>query len=198
MTRNELVSEITSKLREAERVGTHDAFGFGREWRSGDTTSFGDGLAVMADEADFLLGSKRFDADARSWLGNMLGANPWGVSLIIGAGDTLDRLPAAAAGEPARLAYGRSARALGCSRGRPHRCGRGGRLSTMRACPPQGGDRYARFNGNDGRFVGSKRAVYKDNVQSYTTTEPAIDLTATSFLAFAWRQAGGPAPLGGP
>jgi hypothetical protein len=32
-------------------------------------------------------------------------------------------------------------------------------------------------------------------VQSYTTTEPAIDLTATSFLMFAWRQAGAPTPI---
>jgi hypothetical protein len=29
-------------------------------------------------------------------------------------------------------------------------------------------------------------------VQSYSTDEPAIDLTATSFLMYAWRIAGGP------
>jgi hypothetical protein len=32
----------------------------------------------MADEADFLLGAKTYDGDARRWIGNMLGANPWG------------------------------------------------------------------------------------------------------------------------
>ena len=32
-----------------------------------------------------------------------------------------------------------------------------------------------------------KAAVYEDNVQSYSTTEPAIDLTATSFLMWSWR-----------
>jgi hypothetical protein len=35
-------------------------------------------------------------------------------------------------------------------------------------------------------------AVYKDNVQSYSTDEPAIDLTATSFFMYAWRIAGAP------
>lgn len=196
ITHKQLVTAITSKLRAAERTGAHDAFGFGRDWRSGDTTSFGNGLVVMADDADFLLGSKRFDADARSWLGNMLGANPWGVSLIIGAGDTWTDCPQQ---QPANL--------LGSRNGGPHElwgaavegptsAAAVGGYPTMRACPPQGGDRYARFNGNDGRFARSKRAVYKDNVQSYTTTEPAIDLTATSFLAFSWRQAGKPAPLG--
>ena len=42
-------------------------------------------------------------------------------------------------------------------------------------------DRFAAFNGT---------ALFKDDVQSYPTVEPAIDLTATSPLAFA-RQASG-------
>jgi hypothetical protein len=51
----------------------------------------------------------------------------------------------------------------------------------MRACPAGGGDRFARFN---------SAAVYRDNVESYSTVEPAIDLTATSPLAFAFVAAG--------
>jgi hypothetical protein len=34
--------------------------------------------------------------------------------------------------------------------------------------------------------------VYRDEQQSYSTVEPAIDLTAPSFLMFAWRIAGAP------
>jgi endoglucanase len=52
----------------------------------------------------------------------------------------------------------------------------------MRACPANGVDAYAAFNG--------KTAQFKDNVQSYSNTEPAIDLTATSPLAFARQIAG--------
>jgi endoglucanase len=195
ITRKELVTAITTQLRAAQMAGSHDAFGFGRDWQSGDTTSLGDGLAVMASEADYLLNSKRYDADGRTWLGNMLGANPWGVSLIIGAGDTWTDCPQQ---QPANL--------LGSLTGGPHelwgaavegptQAAAVGSYSTMRPCPPRGGDVYAQFNGNDGTFSKAKQAVYKDNVQSYTTTEPAIDLTATSFLAFSWRQAGQPAPL---
>jgi hypothetical protein len=33
--------------------------------------------------------------------------------------------------------------------------------------------------------------VYKDDVQSYSTDEPAIDLTAASPLAFAWLASSG-------
>jgi endoglucanase len=59
-----------------------------------------------------------------------------------------------------------------------------GTLSNMVACPPNGSDTFAQFNGSG--------AVYKDNVQSYSTVEPAIDLTASSFLAFSWQIAGAP------
>jgi hypothetical protein len=34
-------------------------------------------------------------------------------------------------------------------------------------------------------------AVFRDNVQSYSAVESAIDLTVFSALAFAWLQAGG-------
>jgi hypothetical protein len=39
---------------------------------------------------------------------------------------------------------------------------------------------YAAFDG--------QKAVFADNVQSYSTVEPAIDLTALTPLAFAWQQ----------
>jgi hypothetical protein len=56
----------------------------------------------------------------------------------------------------------------------------------MRACPSRRTNAFARFD---------NRAIYRDNVQSYTNTEPAIDLTASSLLAFSW-QSGRPAALG--
>lgn len=59
----------------------------------------------------------------------------------------------------------------------------------MKLCPGTGVDTFKKFNGNDGAFNPAQRAVYKDNVQSYSTTEPAIDLTATSFLMWSWRLA---------
>ncbi len=51
--------------------------------------------------------------------------------------------------------------------------------SGMVTCPPNGVDQYAQFNGGS--------ALFQDNVQSWSTDEPAIDLTATSPLAFAWQ-----------
>jgi hypothetical protein len=58
-----------------------------------------------------------------------------------------------------------------------------GTLTGMVSCPPSGVDVFSQFN---------SKAVYKDFVQSYSTVEPAIDLTASSPLAFAWQIAGAP------
>ena len=55
-------------------------------------------------------------------------------------------------------------------------------VSGMILCPANGVDRFGVFNGNDGAYNPSEVAVYQETVQSYAITEPAIDLTATSFL----------------
>ena len=62
----------------------------------------------------------------------------------------------------------------------------GGSLTGMRPCPLDGVDTFAPFNG--------KTARYRDNVESFSTVEPAIDLTASSPLAFAWQIHGTPPP----
>jgi endoglucanase len=142
----------------------------------------------MAGELDALRRDRRYDRDARGWLGNMLGANPWGVSLIIGAGSRWTQCPQQ---QPANLLGSRTGGApelWGAAVEGPASAAASGGYDTMKRCPPRGGDAFARFNGNDGAFRAARRAVYRDNVESYSTTEPAIDLTATSLLAFAWRQ----------
>jgi hypothetical protein len=63
----------------------------------------------------------------------------------------------------------------------------------MILCPANGVDTFKQFNGNDGPFDASQKAVYRDNMQSFTTTEPGIDLTSTSFLMWSWRLAHHPA-----
>jgi endoglucanase len=64
-----------------------------------------------------------------------------------------------------------------------------GVLDGLILCPANGVDTFRKFNGNAGAFARSQVAVYRDNVQSFSTTEPGIDLTATSFLMWSWRLA---------
>jgi hypothetical protein len=49
-----------------------------------------------------------------------------------------------------------------------------GVLSGMILCPANGVDTFRIFNGSSGAFKASQVAVYRDNIQSYSTTEPAL------------------------
>jgi endoglucanase len=172
-------------LQNATTQGASDPFGFGFPWAAYDTTTHGAGLAVMAREYSLLTQSGTFDDLSRRWAGNILGANAWGSSFIVGDGDvfpdcmqhqvaniigSLDGTPPILAGA---LVEG------------PNTFAATGFLDGMRKCPAGGGDVFKKFNANG--------AVYKDDQRSYSTVEPAIDLTATSFLMFSWRIAGAPA-----
>jgi len=68
-----------------------------------------------------------------------------------------------------------------------------GTLDGMNLCPANGVDTFKKFNGNNGAYDPSVEALYQDNMQSYSTTEPGIDLSASSFLMWSWRLAGHPA-----
>jgi endoglucanase len=169
-----------------------DAWGFGYQWSNGDTTSHGAVLSVMASEARFLTQSKNYDIYARRWLANILGANAWGSSFIVGDGSTF---PNCIQHQVANLAGALN----GTSGGTPVLWGAAsegpagfvssGVVGGMILCPANGVDTFGRFNGNNGAFNPSQVAVYQDNVQSFSTTEPGVDLTATSFLMWSWRLA---------
>src|SRR4029450_5837348 len=48
----------------------------------------------------------------------------------------------------------------------------------MQNCPADDSDAFAPFN--------SGKAKFRDDIESFSTVEPAVDLTATSPPAFAW------------
>jgi endoglucanase len=181
-TESALLADMKKELDGAVAQANTDPFGFGFPWDNYDTTTHGAGLSVEASEYDQLTGTTAYAAEADRWLANILGANAWGTSLIVGDGSTfpncmqhqVTNLAGSLDGSPPILA--------GAAVEGPNSFAAKGSLSEMRACPPDGVDTFAQFNGQG--------AVYQDNVQSYSTVEPAIDLTASSPLAFA-RQAAG-------
>ena len=189
--RRQLLDQVETAMRQA---GT-DAWGFGYHWNYGDTTSHGAGLAVMASEAYYLTRSKIYDIYSQRWLANILGANAWGSSFIVGDGSTF---PNCIQHQVANLAGALD----GTSGGTPILWGAAtegpagfvssGFVSGMKSCPAHGFDTFAIFNGNNGKYDPSQTTVYRDNMQSFSTTEPAIDLTSTSFLMWSWRMAGRP------
>jgi len=191
-TQAALVADLVKQLNKAIAQSATDPFGFGFPWATYDTTSHGGGLAVMASECNYLVAlganctlnnSTSAAVYANRQLANILGTNAWGTSLIVNDGATsplcmqhqvTNLVPNPPDGPPFLS---------GAAVEGPNSIATKGTLSGMVACPPNGVDVFAQFN---------SKAVYKDFVQSYSTVEPAIDLTASSFLAFSWQIAGAP------
>jgi endoglucanase len=168
-----LLGDMRRQLSNAIERADSDPFGTGYGWKSSDTVSHLAGLSVMASEYASLTHDVRYATWSARWLDNILGANPWGSSFIIGDGSTSPRCP------QHQVANLMSSPLAGGAVEGPTSRATSGLLDHMRRCPVDGVDRFKRFNGRD--------AVFKDNVQSYSTDEPAIDLTASSPLAFAWQ-----------
>jgi len=184
VTQTTVLADLKKQLDKAVTQSAKDPFGFGFPWNVYDTTSHGFGLVVMAAEYDNLTGSNSYAAYGSRWLANVLGTNAWGTSLVVDDGTTFplcmqhqvtNMIPSPPNGPP----FLKGAVVEG-----PNSFAAKGTLTNMVACPSNGVDQFAQFNGNG--------AVFQDNVQSFSTVEPAIDLTATSFLAFSWVIAGGP------
>ncbi len=188
--------QLLRQVADAITQSNTDAWGFGVGWNWGDSTSHGAGLSVMASEAAYVTQAKRYDTYAQRWLANILGANPWGSSFIVGDGSTF---PNCIQHQVANLAgsldgtSGGTPVLWGAAVEGPSGGATSGVVDGMILCPADGVDTFRKFNGNEGAFNSQQLAVYQDNMQSYTTTEPGIDLTATSFLMWSWRLAGRPA-----
>jgi endoglucanase len=180
-----LLANLRSQLGHATRIAAGDPFGFGFAWDQWDTTAHGLGLAVMAGEYDQLAGRPAYAAWGQRWLDDVLGTNAWGVSLIVGDGTVfpacmqhqVTNLVGSHDGTPPVLA--------GAVVEGPNSFAAVGSVPNMRPCSVNapGNVPYADFRGH--------KAVFRDNVQSYSTVEPAIDLTALSPMAFAWQESGG-------
>jgi endoglucanase len=158
-----------------------DPFGFGFPWATWDTTSHGAGLAVMASEYDQLTGTSTYADLSGRWLGNILGANAWGSSFIIGDGSTFPHCPHHQVANLVGSLDGTPPVLKGAAVEGPNGTLYSGFQTGMRNCPPDDSDAFAQFNGT---------AKFRDDIESFSTVEPAVDLTATSPLAFA-RQAAG-------
>ncbi len=186
ITRAQLAGNLRGQIEKGIATAARDPFGFGFAWDQWDTTTHGAGLTVMADEYDALAGRPVYAAWAQRWLDDILGSNAWGVSLIVGDGTVypdcmqhqVANLAGSLDGQPPVLA--------GAAVEGPNSFAATGTVPHMRLCAANapGDVPYAAYDG--------QKAVFADNVQSYSTVEPAIDLTALTPLAFAWQQNAAP------
>jgi endoglucanase len=186
VTRAALLTDMRKALNRAAAQAAVDPFGFGfplsgTPWAEWDTVSHGAGLAIMASEYDQLSGATTYRAFGGRWLANILGANAWGSSFIIGDGTTFPHCPHHQVANLVGSLDGTPPVLRGAAVEGPNGTLFRGFLTGMRNCPPDDSDPFAQFN---------SKASYRDDIESFSTVEPAVDLTAATPLAFA-RQAAG-------
>jgi endoglucanase len=181
-----LLANLRGQVEKGIRTAAGDPFGFGFAWDQWDTTTHGAGLAVMAAEYDALAGRPVYAAWQQRWLDDILGSNAWGVSLIVADGTVYPDCMQHQVANLAGSLDGRPPVLAGATVEGPNSTAATGTVPHMRLCSANapGNVPYGVFNGH--------RAVFADNVQSYSTVEPAIDLTALTPLAFAWQAAPSP------
>jgi endoglucanase len=176
VTRAQLVANLQQLIGIGVAHATTTPFGNGAPWNNWDSVSLSDGLSVMASEYDSLTGTSTYAGEAQLWLDQNLGDNPWGLAFLVGDGTTSPDCLSHQVANIAGNLHGQPPVLAGAAVEGPNSAGVSGFVPGMKPCSVD----YRVFNSSFG--------VYVDNEQSYDTTEPAIDLAASSPLAFAWRE----------
>ena len=135
----------------------------------------------MASEYDFMTKSNTFAKYSTQWLANILGANAWGSTFIVGDGSTFPHCPHHQIANLVGSHDGRPPILAGAMVAGPNGDLESGAPGGVLPCSSEG---FSTFDGNGVR--------YRDSTKFYSTVEPAIDFTSSSLLMFAWRAAGAP------
>ncbi|WP_336215299.1 glycoside hydrolase family 9 protein [Nonomuraea sp. LPB2021202275-12-8] len=171
-------ADLIAGLKAQLDIGAHraatDPFRAGARYDTFDSVPHAFGLAATARLYRSVTGDGAYDAFGtrqRNWA---LGANPWGVSFVAGAGEHSIACPhhqiANITGKPATGAV-----VNGPNDANLFEDGLGEHFEEMPACPADGVDRYERFTGHGSRFV--------DDVRSWQASEPADDFAAIALYA---------------
>jgi len=182
VSRHDLLRDLRRQLHGAAQRSAADPFSAGAPYDEFDVNSHTFGLVATAALYHRLVGANRFDAFAtrqRNWL---LGGNPWGVSAMVGVGT---RFPQCMQHQIANLngsIDGSPPLDVGAVVNGPNNAsifsgGLGGFQAGMVKCPPPPGQQFGAFDGQHSRYV--------DDVRSWQTDEPALDMTGAAIIAAA-------------
>jgi hypothetical protein len=172
-----LLADMAAQLRVGEDWAKGDPFGLGTALGPSDASPHAFGLAVTNALYRHYGGSGAYQAFAQQQMNFALGANGWGSSFVVGAGDTFPHCMQSEIANLAGRLTGRGDIQVGATTDGPSSIGNFvglGTVTGMRACRA---GHFEPFN--------TKTAGYEDNVVSWPSVEPAGDYSAVSTLAFA-------------
>ena len=87
VSKQRLLNDMAFQIADSVANNASDPFQFGLQWATYDSNSTASGLSVMAAEYTILSRNQDYDDESRNWLGNISGANAWGMTFIVGDGD---------------------------------------------------------------------------------------------------------------
>jgi endoglucanase len=184
-----LLNDLAAQLQVGEDWANGDPFQLGTDLGPSDATPHAFGLYITNALYQRYGGSDAYQAFAQQQLNFALGANAWGSSFVVGAGDTFPHCMQSEIANLAGSLTGTGDIQLGATVDGPSSPDNFvglGSVSGMKACSA---GHYKAFD--------NAAAGYEDNVLSWPSVEPADDYTASSLLAFALG-AGGGGRHGGP
>ena len=177
-----LLNDLAAQLQVGEEWAKGDPFQLGTDLGNSDATPHAFGLYITDALYQRYGGSDAYQAFAQQQLNFALGANAWGSSFVVGAGDTFPHCMQSEIANLAGSLNGKGDIQLGATTDGPSSPANFvglGTVSGMKACSS---GHYKPFN--------NAAAGYEDNVVSWPSVEPADDYTASSLLAFALGAAG--------
>jgi endoglucanase len=185
VTRGALLANLRHQIRIGLTHSTSDPFRAGGDYDNFDVDSHTFGListVAMYDRATHSTAYQDFATAQRDWL---FGANAWGASFMVGEGTNFPQCMQHQVANLSGSLDGKPPLVLGAVVNGPNSAGLftgglGGLQDGMRKCPV-GGERYQAFNGRGSRYI--------DDVRSWQTDEPALDMTGAAVLAAALQEA---------
>ncbi len=185
VTRAALVADLRRQLAGAARRSAAEPFGAGVDDTQFDVDSHTLGLVATEGWYRSLTGDRRFDDLAASLRGWVFGANAWGVSFMVGVGTTYPHCMQHQVANLRGSTDGRAPLAVGAVVNGPNGAaqfdgGLGGLQDGMVACPAAGTTAAVPAGVYDG-----SGSVYLDDVRSWQTDEPALDMTGAAIIAAA-------------
>jgi endoglucanase len=185
VTRAQLLADLRRQLTGAANRSTHDPFAAGVDDTEFDVDSHTLGLVATEGWYAGVSGDHTFDALAATLRGWVFGANAWGVSFMVGIGTTFPHCMQHQVANLVGSSDGTPPLALGAVVNGPNGAdlfsgGLGGFQDGMVHCPSTTAPPAV----PKGRYDGSG-SVYLDDVRSWQTDEPALDMTGAAIIAAA-------------
>jgi endoglucanase len=183
VVRAALISDVRRQIGTGVEHAAADPFRAAASYDEFDVDSHTLGLVASVGWYRTLTGDRGFDefaAEQRDWV---FGANPWGVSFMVGEGTVFPHCMQHQIANLSGTRNGHRPLDVGAVVNGPNGAdvfdaeGLGDYQDSMAPCPANGRDAFAAFNGRGSRYL--------DDVRSWQTDEPALDMTAAAIAAAA-------------